>query len=231
MSRAAALAFALSVVAAPAVARAGAPDTIVVHVESPRPVLVQRRDDDAWEDMCRSPCDMALPRDAEYRVVAQEGRPSATFRLRGSPDDRVVLRVDPFGGERRTAGGILAVFGGVSMGVGLIALVASTTAGITFTFSTCADQPDRAAVASCQAQQGRQTAQTENKNATLGAVLAAAGVLSLVGGLALRANDATGVQQVVAAPLTPPPAPDRFVGAGWSAPKPRVEATVLSVSF
>jgi hypothetical protein len=219
----------------PTVSAHDANDTIVVHVESPTSVLVQRHDGATWEDVCRSPCDQALPRDAEYRVVSSRGRPSATFRLRGGTDDRVVLRVDPYGVDRQVVGGIFAVAGGISIAAGLLAFAVAVGGGDSNGWSlyptSCAEAGDNAAVAACEQQRHAADARSAGQATTTGAIFVVIGVLSLVGGLALGSGDATTVEQTTRAPLPSPRAPERLPGSGFSATKPTFAAPVVTLTF
>jgi hypothetical protein len=211
---------------------ARADDTsVIVHVQSQLPVIVQRRDGDAWKDACKSPCDAPLPRDAEYRVVAPAGRPSDAFRLAVPANGRVVLHVDPWGGSRSTAGGVLMVIGGVSIGIGIIALGVQSAGGISFSLnSPCAEAGSPEAVAACQQkQQQQEAARRASASNAVGIAMLVIGAVSLIGGFALSQYDATTVAQV-----TPPEQPRRVPAvaeAGWSAPKPRIEVPLVVVTF
>jgi len=53
-----------------------------VHIESDRELLVEGLGHESgWQHMCSSPCDMELPLDLEYRLLADGVRPSQPFRL------------------------------------------------------------------------------------------------------------------------------------------------------
>ena len=85
-----------------------ASDLVPVHLTSPVPVLLRRLapGDDAFVDLCVSPCDIGVPRDGEYVIDDAQGnrgvRDSRPFRM---PAD--ALRAD-IGVEPRTQGGLLA---------------------------------------------------------------------------------------------------------------------------
>ncbi len=210
----------LSVIAVgllPTVAYADVESTCVVHIDSPVPVVLERRAarDTPWQTVCASPCDEALPRDGDYRV-AGTASPSAPFHL-VTPGERVVLRVDPDGGDRRTVGTIFVAFGGIALGGGFVALLVAATK----------DASSGWVVGSSARTHSSSTTET-----TLAVVFVVTGVVSLVGGLGLRANAATTVE---ASPAPPPSdrwrrSPD-LPGAGWSAPKPRVESPLFVVRF
>lgn len=94
--------------------------SVVVHVDSPQAATLVRLDDDnRIVDHCASPCDVALPLDATYRIDGPAIRSSWPFRLASPPDRRVTVTVAP---EQRSSYATAKVVGGVgvgAMGLGL----------------------------------------------------------------------------------------------------------------
>jgi hypothetical protein len=98
-------------------------ETVVVTVRARRTVQLQMsRDGRPWETACMSPCDVALPVDAAYRIV-DGGKPQAGFRLQPDASGHVVVDV-AIREPAVDALGILAVIVGTGLLYG--ALLASS---------------------------------------------------------------------------------------------------------
>ncbi len=107
--------------------------SVVVHVDSPQAATLVRLDDDnrIVED-CPSPCDVALPLDATYRIDGPAIRSSWPFRLASPPDRHVTVTVAP---EQRSSYATAKLLGGagggamvVGLGLMLGGLLAATSA-------------------------------------------------------------------------------------------------------
>ncbi len=67
-----------------------------IHVNSDRPVMLQllTADETRWRPVCMSPCDVVVPLDGAYRVVAPGIQASREVELEAGSGDRVVLDVN-----------------------------------------------------------------------------------------------------------------------------------------
>lgn len=82
-----------------------------LHVESPRPVRLQRRagEDAPWMAFCESPCDEPFDGSTQYRVSGEGIRPSQPFYVTPGADGSATVRVKP------------ATLTGYRTGIGLVA--------------------------------------------------------------------------------------------------------------
>jgi hypothetical protein len=106
------------------------PPRVFVHIDSPKPVELQREDpttEEAFVAVCTSPCDTLLPVDVSYRIAAGlqgiEGFPSEDVRRSGdfhlSADSlRQTIGVSPRSQRGFVGGIVLSVLGLVAFGVG-----------------------------------------------------------------------------------------------------------------
>ncbi len=102
--------------------------TVVVHVDSPGPVALQRQDaDGVWRDVCSSPCDRALAVHRPYRVAGSGISASEEFSLQGR-GTRVTLDVRPSSNGWVVAGIVMTSVGGATLATG--ALLAAVVAGL-----------------------------------------------------------------------------------------------------
>jgi hypothetical protein len=109
---------------------------VMVHIDSPSPVELQRKGDVSmqlstgpsarlWETVCASPCDQQIATKGLYRIVGDGARPSGEFGLPSAPGP-VTLTVSPSSTGWFVGGIVLLSVGGITMLVGLfIGLVAS----------------------------------------------------------------------------------------------------------
>lgn len=94
--------------------------TVMLHVDSPEVVAIER--DDTNELVCTSPCDVKVPATARYRVGGS--RVSAPFVLDARKKDATITvapaskRGMTIGIVALSAGGALAIAGGITLGVG-----------------------------------------------------------------------------------------------------------------
>ena len=156
--------------------------TVVVHLESSKPVKLERYDAERpnWDELCASPCDIPVPADGEYRIVGNGVLPSSGFHLEPSADGRVVLDVSSSSRFWRDAGGGM-LGGGI-----LTALYGHVWYGMGASFD---GQPDAA------------TQSVANGYKTVGAVLmVGGGVIAGIGTLLMLGNWSTSVSQSVRAP-------------------------------
>ncbi len=145
-----------------------------VHVESERPVTLQRRSTDdpgEWVAVCSAPCDMALALHDEYRIKGRAIRSSRPFHLEARPGERLEIRVNG-GAIGGLVGGIILVTTGpvvglVGVGLLIVASAESSSSGV-----------------SSNPSDGGSSARD------VGVVLAAGGLLMTVGGIVMLANNA-----------------------------------------
>ncbi len=156
--------------------------TALVHIESSRPVTLDRRnpgDDEPWVTACESPCDVQLPLNNDYRIVGQGIWASSEFDLEGQPGQRVVIKVNPATRLARTAGIVVA-------GVGLLAITIGVYVVAFAALAKCAGSVTSA----CKSDSTGGTA--------VGVVLILGGVAAMaVGGVMVLVNWRTGQSQEV----------------------------------
>jgi hypothetical protein len=115
--------------AAPAPAPAASTDgTVIVHINSPTPVTLQKRSapSAAWETVCTSPCDQRASVSDQYRVVGEGGAtPSKHFHL-DSAKGTATLDVTPGDPKKKTTGLIVVGVAGVLTTAGIITIIAGS---------------------------------------------------------------------------------------------------------
>jgi hypothetical protein len=102
----------------------------LVHIDSPRPVSLQRRSPDGriFVEVCSSPCDRDVVASGTFRVVGSGVRGSKPFELEAMTEERVFITVDPASTGWFVGGIILTSLGGVALIVGLVvAAIGSAT--------------------------------------------------------------------------------------------------------
>lgn len=215
--------------AAPAVKRVPA---ILVHIESPRKVRLERRPSDEyeWEEVCTSPCDKPVPASDEYHVIANGMKASPPFQLEAQPGQRVVLTIDPASKGWFAVGIISGIVGAIAGIYGLLFVAfGSATSDISSTGTSTGTGTNI-------------TKQTGDDIKAVGWTVAGVGTALLVGGLILTvANWKTRTDQEVQTPV-------RQNGAGldglrreaiWreptamdrAAPPPLVHVPIFTTSF
>ena len=126
-----ATAFMVFLIRARAGAETPASPRVVVHINSPVVVELQRATGDKREPfyvVCTSPCDESLPVDGAYRVSGDAVRPSRRFALpAGSRRD--VMVVEPRSATVFQVGIALIPIGGVTAGIGGWVALASALGG------------------------------------------------------------------------------------------------------
>jgi hypothetical protein len=103
---------------------------VVVHIDSPEPVELRRLTGDKRNPfyvVCTSPCDEAIPTDAEYRISGDSVRSSRRFVL---PEHalRDVIVVKPASSMVFQVGIVLISVGTLSSAIGLLVTLASAFA-------------------------------------------------------------------------------------------------------
>ena len=98
--------------------------TVMVHVESPSPVEIQRREGRSWKTVCGSPCDQPLPSGGQYRITGDGTKASREFSLVASRNGRADLTVRP-------ASSGWFVFGIVGASVGGATALVAALVGLT----------------------------------------------------------------------------------------------------
>jgi hypothetical protein len=176
--------------AAPAVKRVPA---ILVHIESPRKVALERRPSDEyeWEEVCTSPCDKPVPASDEYHVIASGMKASPAFTLDAQPGQRVVISVDPASKGWFAVGIIGGIVGAVAGIYGLLFVAfGSATSSISSTTGSSTGTGTNV------------TKQTGDDITAVGWTVAGVGTALLVGGLILTvANWKTRTEQEVQTPV------------------------------
>jgi hypothetical protein len=179
--------------------------TVVVHVDSPEPVELQRQDaDGVWRDVCSSPCDRSLAEHRAYRVAGSGISASEELSLQGR-GRRVTLDVRPSSSGWVVAGIVMTSVGGATLATG--ALLAAVVAGL---------QHGEAAA-------GGRSQSDATTTATAGIAMMAIGAAAVVAGVVAIANN----------PLTPTGVQVHEVAAAaptWREPA-GVEAAVPKVAW
>ena len=107
--------------------------TVTVHINSDKPVSLQRRPNaqTAWETVCMSPCDQRAPLGEEYQVTGVGLNPSKPFRL-ATGKEKVTLDVSVGDPNKAKMGLYIAVGGGVVALTGAIIIAAAVKPSDTF---------------------------------------------------------------------------------------------------
>lgn len=160
-----------------------------VHIESDRELLVEGLGHESgWQHMCSSPCDMELPLDLEYRLLADGVRPSQPFRLQALAGQREVIDVTSASKGGYVGGVTLVSIGSVLIGLGLIVLAFGALQNSVG--GTCSDG---SLSTSC--------GNPGNGTEAVGGVMALVGAAGLVGGIVLMVNNSrTSAKQSIAQP-------------------------------
>jgi hypothetical protein len=170
--------------------------TVVVHLEGPRPVVLETRGPgDRWKSVCTMPCDVSVPLDGEYRIAGDGMRATQPLMLAGTPGQRLVLRVTDVGSKSGYTGGVVLVAAGPALIVsGLVVL-------ITGALGNCPTISDGPGFCDRHSYAGEEAA---------GVAVGVAGIGVLVGGIVLLAsNSHSKVSSPMAGPLEhPAPHPD-----------------------
>ncbi len=160
--------------------------TVLLHIESSRPVTLDRRnpgEDQPWVTACESPCDVQLPLNNDYRIVGEGIWASSEFELEGQPGQRVVVKVAPATRFARTAGIIVASAGLLAIIIGAYVVALATSA-------------------SCASSNINRVCQDNSGGTTVGVVLMLGGLVTMaVGGIVVIANWRTGESQEVQSPV------------------------------
>ncbi len=104
-----------------------APRMVWVHVDAPQQVLLQflSMEDTRWQPVCLSPCDLQVPLDGAYRVVAPGIVSSREVEIEAGAGDRVSLAVHVRTLAQRQTADRLRIAGYISAAVGLGLAVAA----------------------------------------------------------------------------------------------------------
>jgi hypothetical protein len=73
-----------------------------------------------WTFACRTPCDVYVPWNYDYRVTAYGARPTPTFTLESHAGKRIALRADLASSDTWTGGVFLVAAGASTAAVGLV---------------------------------------------------------------------------------------------------------------
>jgi len=104
--------------------------TATVHINSPKPVSLEKRAsaNSPWEHVCNSPCDVPVSVSDEYQVVGVDLNESKPFILDSSQGDKVTLDVTPGVHKKVVTGSWLLAGGGVLVVGGVVTLLAGSKA-------------------------------------------------------------------------------------------------------
>lgn len=108
---------------------AKADGTVMLHINSPKPVELERRQGDVggWEHVCTSPCDMNVPLFDQYRIAAAgDITESKPFMIDAANKDHVSLGVDPGMKTNSKVGTYVLVAGAATVVTGVIVVIAGT---------------------------------------------------------------------------------------------------------
>jgi hypothetical protein len=94
--------------------------TVVVHIDSPRPVQLQREDAGGnWRLVCNAPCDLPVAEHRQYRLAGDGIKDSESFSLKGQ-NGRAVLDVAPASRGWFIGGIVMVSVGPNVLGVGAL---------------------------------------------------------------------------------------------------------------
>ena len=117
-------------VSAPAASEPPAPTadgTVLVHIDAPQAVSLERRQGQSqnWEHVCVSPCDERASVSAEYRVLGTDLNASKPFML-DATKGKVVLTVRPGYHQKAETGFWVLVGGGAAVVIGTAVILLGT---------------------------------------------------------------------------------------------------------
>jgi hypothetical protein len=112
--------------AAPPVVAEG---TVVVHINSPAKVNLERRGavNAPWEFACEAPCDQRLPATDQYRIVGTNLNESDAFYLDAAKGDKLTLEVAPGEKNKQKIGLWVLIGGAVFFVAGAIVIAAGSS--------------------------------------------------------------------------------------------------------
>jgi hypothetical protein len=105
-----------------------APNTVTIHVNSPKSVSLEKRSGagGAWEHVCNSPCDVSVSTLDEYQIVGEDLNNSQPFILDASQGDKVTLDVAPGYHNKAARGGWILAGGAALVVGGVVTLLAGS---------------------------------------------------------------------------------------------------------
>ena len=162
------------------------PGSVTVHINSPKPVSLERRSGPgaAWEHVCNSPCDVATSASDEYQIMGEELNSSTPFILDSSQGEKITLDITPGYHNKGARGGWVLAGGAALIVGGVVTLVAGSKSTYV---------PGDGGVGT-----------THNSNTDFifaGSILLTAGVIAALGGGALMFDNAhTKVDGAIGAP-------------------------------
>ena len=163
-----------------------------VHIEGSDSAHLEmdRYGDGTWQTACRSPCDIALPVAADYRIAGGMIRKSATFQLHGNHGDHVTITVNGGSVGWLVVGIVIVPIAGlVTLVAAMVGLAGSAVASTPNNPGTVGARPANAA-----------------SIATTGWVTAAIGAAVTLGGILLVANNSKTTVGVESSTAPPPDA-------------------------
>jgi hypothetical protein len=158
-----------------AAAPAAPAGSVIVHIESPRVVTLEKRSgrNGAWEHVCNSPCDVATPTSEEYQILGEELNASTPFLLDGSQGEKITLEVTPGYHNTGARGGWVLAGGAALIVGGVVTLVAGSKSNYV------------------AGDDGAGTSHNQNTDFIFaGSILLTAGIIAAIGGGALMYDNA-----------------------------------------
>jgi hypothetical protein len=149
--------------------------SVMVHIESPKPVSLEKRSgrNGAWEHVCNSPCDVATSTSDEYQILGDELNASNPFLLDGSQGEKITLEVTPGYHNAGARGGWVLAGGAALIVGGVVTLVAGSKSNYV------------------AGDNGAGTSHNQNTDFIFaGSILLTAGVIAAIGGGALMYDNA-----------------------------------------
>jgi hypothetical protein len=105
------------------------PAGLTVHVESPMPASLEHRvtPTSPWENVCSTPCDVAVSPGEQYRVLGTDVAPSDAFVFDGTKGNKLSAKVVPGSLRKARIGLWLMGGGGVLTVTGILTMVGAST--------------------------------------------------------------------------------------------------------
>ncbi|MEO6418996.1 MAG: hypothetical protein ABIP39_06290 [Polyangiaceae bacterium] len=102
---------------------------VMLHVDSPKPVDIERRQGDVggWQHVCTSPCDASVPLFDQYRIAeGADVNESKPFMIDAANKDHVTLKVDPGMKTKAKVGTYIFIAGAATIVTGVVVVIAGT---------------------------------------------------------------------------------------------------------
>ena len=164
----------------------GLEETVLVHIEGDEEAVLEmqdRGDKATFSQVCRAPCNKALPLDRMYRISGEGMRNSKTFKLAGTAGTAVTVDVNPGRSGAFVGGIVMTAVGPVALITGAFVYLAGSI-NYNFDFGTSSTRSDNSGL-----------------QVTGGVLMLAGAALTAVGIPLLVSNARTKVTQEVGTPV------------------------------